>query len=296
MSAAPCTLCGHANPAESNFCNACGASLQLTLCNECEAINHRSAAICHKCGALLPIPSSIAAIELDVPSDGSVPGSPSISVAPATSADATPTTWRARSTLPATPAFVALAVVALTAAAYYAYLHDGIAPLVPSTLRHALGDSQSSQVASAPELVRNVEPVTSAGTEPTTATEVPAAVPSGTISADDAGPSVPATSAPAPSAVREEQSPASQPRQAASPQAAAAPATNDSSERSQRSKDHDVGRDRSVVSSPSATYVPTPPPTSRGSPSGARFEPPSKCTAAIAALGLCNRTTLDDGH
>ncbi|MDX9886069.1 double zinc ribbon domain-containing protein [Thauera sp.] len=45
-----CSFCKHGNPADAKFCNACGSSLALQLCEACGAIDNVSAAVCHKCG------------------------------------------------------------------------------------------------------------------------------------------------------------------------------------------------------------------------------------------------------
>ena len=50
-----CVFCGHGNPAGAKFCNDCASPLHLKPCNECDAINDRSAESCYKCGADFPI-------------------------------------------------------------------------------------------------------------------------------------------------------------------------------------------------------------------------------------------------
>nr|MBP6491044.1 zinc ribbon domain-containing protein [Thauera sp.] len=45
-----CSFCKHSNPADAKFCNACGSSLALQLCEACGAIDNVSATVCHKCG------------------------------------------------------------------------------------------------------------------------------------------------------------------------------------------------------------------------------------------------------
>lgn len=49
-----CLFCKHTNPAEASFCNECGSPLHLQPCEQCGAIDKRSAASCHKCGAEFP--------------------------------------------------------------------------------------------------------------------------------------------------------------------------------------------------------------------------------------------------
>lgn len=45
-----CSFCKHGNPADAKFCNACGSSLALRLCEACGAIDNVGASACHKCG------------------------------------------------------------------------------------------------------------------------------------------------------------------------------------------------------------------------------------------------------
>jgi len=54
MSNSRCVFCGHSNPAEARYCNDCASPLHLKPCNECDAINDRSARSCYKCGADFP--------------------------------------------------------------------------------------------------------------------------------------------------------------------------------------------------------------------------------------------------
>ena len=48
-----CPSCHHGNPVEANFCNNCGMPVDLESCSHCDAINHRGADRCHKCGSVL---------------------------------------------------------------------------------------------------------------------------------------------------------------------------------------------------------------------------------------------------
>ncbi len=50
---APCAFCQHVNPADSKFCNACGAPLPLVPCARCGAVNDPGATACYQCGAPL---------------------------------------------------------------------------------------------------------------------------------------------------------------------------------------------------------------------------------------------------
>jgi hypothetical protein len=56
-----CSFCKHGNPAEAKFCNACGSSLALQLCEACGAIDNISASACHKCDQPFPPRSGVAA-------------------------------------------------------------------------------------------------------------------------------------------------------------------------------------------------------------------------------------------
>jgi len=69
MLSATCATCGHGNTAGAKYCNECGAPLHLKPCPKCEAVNHRSAIICYKCGAAYP--TEPAGIESRPPSGAS---------------------------------------------------------------------------------------------------------------------------------------------------------------------------------------------------------------------------------
>ena len=56
-----CSFCKHSNPADAKFCNACGSSLALQLCEACGAIDNVSATVCHKCGHPFAPRSGVAA-------------------------------------------------------------------------------------------------------------------------------------------------------------------------------------------------------------------------------------------
>ena len=53
MRPAPCTFCQRVNPADSKFCNACGAPLPLVPCARCGAVNDPGATACYQCAAPL---------------------------------------------------------------------------------------------------------------------------------------------------------------------------------------------------------------------------------------------------
>lgn len=50
MSALHCLACEHENLRGEKFCQACGSTLDLKLCKQCEAVNEINAHACHKCG------------------------------------------------------------------------------------------------------------------------------------------------------------------------------------------------------------------------------------------------------
>ena len=54
MAEVKCIACNRMNAAGDRFCAACGSSLDLKLCNACEAINNPVADNCHSCGKPLP--------------------------------------------------------------------------------------------------------------------------------------------------------------------------------------------------------------------------------------------------
>ena len=50
-----CGFCGRGNPAAAKYCNECAAPLHLWPCKQCDAVNERSMANCHQCGAVLVV-------------------------------------------------------------------------------------------------------------------------------------------------------------------------------------------------------------------------------------------------
>lgn len=53
-----CLLCKHLNPADAVFCNKCGTQLDLQACGRCGALNERVAQNCSQCGARLTVPAT----------------------------------------------------------------------------------------------------------------------------------------------------------------------------------------------------------------------------------------------
>jgi hypothetical protein len=81
IASALCAFCGHRNPNGAHFCNECGERLDLTQCRLCEAINDRSAAVCHKCNAPLIEPTP--AVAPIVPQATTVAVEPPVTTSPA---------------------------------------------------------------------------------------------------------------------------------------------------------------------------------------------------------------------
>jgi uncharacterized protein DUF1161/double zinc ribbon protein len=59
MSALRCLCCEHDNRVGEKFCEQCGSTLNLKLCEHCEAINESSAQRCYKCDAKFPTESAV---------------------------------------------------------------------------------------------------------------------------------------------------------------------------------------------------------------------------------------------
>jgi Double zinc ribbon len=76
-----CAFCDHRNPGGAHFCNECGARLDLTQCWLCEAVNDRSAVVCHKCNA--PLTEPMPAVAPIVPQAITVAVEPSVTAPPA---------------------------------------------------------------------------------------------------------------------------------------------------------------------------------------------------------------------
>ena len=53
-----CLFCNHRNPASAKYCNECASPLHLQPCNECGAIDNRTAITCYKCGAQFNVPAA----------------------------------------------------------------------------------------------------------------------------------------------------------------------------------------------------------------------------------------------
>lgn len=60
MRPAPCAFCQRVNPADSKFCNVCGAPLPLVPCARCGAVNDPGATACYQCAAALQEAAGVA--------------------------------------------------------------------------------------------------------------------------------------------------------------------------------------------------------------------------------------------
>jgi hypothetical protein len=291
-----CAFCSHASPAGSRFCNECGAPLKLNLCGNCEAINHRGVANCHKCGAELSNASSSDVLENNSPFGDSVgaPESTTVIAAMSPATDAMPGP-EAKPALPLrrrSASFLVLPLIAIAAAAYYAYHNRDVVP-PESSVRHPRAISEASPAMGASQVGGNKElearPETMATNSADTKTELPSV-----LGTKDGPPQAdPATAESKPDNVPTSESPPQeQPQPTVSPPAAAITKSARDGPRP-RPKD----RDGSVPASKSGPGVLIAPPTLRPPPQGvaAGFQPPTACSDAVAALGLCKRNNTDEG-
>ena len=53
-----CLFCKHCNLASARYCNECASPLHLQPCNECGAIDNRTAGTCYKCGTQFNVPAA----------------------------------------------------------------------------------------------------------------------------------------------------------------------------------------------------------------------------------------------
>lgn len=87
MDTRPCSFCSHENPEDAKFCNACGSSMHLQLCQRCGAIDNAAAVACYKCGASFSSQGANENIRPEPEGAGTrgaaPPASPSVSANPA---------------------------------------------------------------------------------------------------------------------------------------------------------------------------------------------------------------------
>jgi len=300
MAATVCAFCSHANLAGSSFCNECGASLQLNLCSKCQAINHRTASICHKCGAELPSASSTAVIANDLPLGESVcaPASTTVTSVRFRSTDdvfliPAPETRAALPLRRRSAAFIALPLIAVAAAVYYAYHNRDVVPPESASVRYSAAISKPSPGIGASEVGGNKEPEARPETMATNAADTKTELPSVPSAQDGAAQAEPATAeSKLDNVPASESSPEEQPQPTVSPPAAAIT-------KSARDGPRPIPKDRvgSVPAPKSSPGVLIAPPTPRPPPQGvaASFQPPTACSEAVAALGLCKRNNPDEG-
>ena len=67
MSSLHCLSCERENPHDANFCQACGSTLNLKLCKQCEAINAIRAQACYQCGTRFALPQGVAVKQSSAP-------------------------------------------------------------------------------------------------------------------------------------------------------------------------------------------------------------------------------------
>jgi len=67
MSSLHCLSCERENPHDANFCQACGSTLNLKLCKQCEAINAIRAQACYQCGTRFALPQGVAVKQSNAP-------------------------------------------------------------------------------------------------------------------------------------------------------------------------------------------------------------------------------------
>jgi ribosomal protein L40E len=53
-----CLFCLHLNPSDAVFCNGCDGQLNLQPCDQCGAVDARTATNCYKCRAEFPLPTA----------------------------------------------------------------------------------------------------------------------------------------------------------------------------------------------------------------------------------------------
>ena len=70
-----CLFCNHRNLASARYCNDCAEPLHLQPCNQCGAIDKRTASTCYKCGAQFNVPAA--------PKRAPVPAAPKLAPVPA---------------------------------------------------------------------------------------------------------------------------------------------------------------------------------------------------------------------
>ena len=116
-----CPYCDHVSPADSKFCNACGAALHLVPCPHCGAVNDiATTSACYRCHGELrenvtPLPTAPAPVST---ADASAPpAEPERSPAETTNYKISPPSARQRPHA----LIVGIVLIAFAAASYYAF-------------------------------------------------------------------------------------------------------------------------------------------------------------------------------
>ena len=268
-----CSFCKHGNPADAKFCNACGSSLALQLCEACGAIDNVSATVCHKCGHPFAPRSDVAAADTDAAQ----------SLTPAAQAEESAAARRSPWKL-----FALLAVIVAGTLVIYPRIAGDEARLpaidapvevdpeagakteadLPPPHSPPADPTQAPPSKAAPETVAETA---DAALPPTDAAPSPATVERATAEPTDALPTaaVPAEDTPAaPTEVTDE-------AQVAPP--SPTEATTESAQ--------ETTSTQTVAASPPQAPVADTTPTSAANPQTT----PAGCSPAIDALGLCNR-------
>lgn len=256
MEIVPCSFCKHGNPADAKFCNACGSSLSLQLCEACGAIDNIDATACHKCGR--PFSPRSHPVAADV---GTLPGSSSAS-------SAGESAHRTRS--PGRLIALLALIIAGTLVIYPRVAGDQAAPAGRST------PTQAGPVAEPDPVPAESHP----GSQPASAPQSPP--PAAAVATADA--TQPPTAASAAEAVSEE---AERSPEAASEALAETPSPVEIAAPTEQAE---VAAPTPAAPAAALQAGDEPPGTERPETSTADApETPAGCSPAIDALGLCPR-------
>ena len=247
-----CSFCKHGNPADAKFCNACGSSLALQLCEACGAIDNVSATACHKCGHPFAPRSDVAAADTDAAQ----------SLTPAAQAEESAAARRSPWKL-----FALLAVIVAGTLVIY--------PRVA-------GDEARLPAIDAPV---EVDPEAGAKTEadlppPHSPPADPTQAPPSEAAAETADAALPPTDALPTAAVPAEDTPAA-PTEVTDEAQVAPPSPTEATTESAQEDTSAPTVDTSPPQAPVADTTPTSAANPQTTPAG--------CSPAIEALGLCNR-------
>ncbi|WP_349742240.1 zinc ribbon domain-containing protein [Roseateles cavernae] len=160
-----CPYCDHVSPANSKFCNECGAALHLKPCQHCGAVNDVTlTSVCARCNGALNEGTAVALVE-------AAPAQPQIPTGmPMTAVDSLP--WQeARPALAASTSpslrLLLVAALALGGLGLYAFQHkpappspSAVSPAPAPAAVEAKAELTTPAIAAAPAAVpdRSVEP------------------------------------------------------------------------------------------------------------------------------------------